>query len=227
MGNIIGVLFQPFTFVTHQFITMIYATFVDKLWRNFNRQRLEDNSTFSLENQQKRLKGFLLICLEQDFYKHNQIKTSIEHLEAIVPDGLSLNDSDQCEQWLMQYNNGKQIVLIISNTFGKQIIPHIHHLSSIKAIYICRIYRIARKNSNQWTKKYSKVHGNMYDFNKLTQQVLKDLEYITVAENQRFSYSPYMLTKSTQTVHKQESFEQHNEIQKGMYWYLKQIITML
>jgi hypothetical protein len=106
MGTIIGMLFQAFTFVIHQSITVIYAIFVDKLWHSFNRQRLEENSTFSLENQQKRLKKCLLICLEQDFYKHNQIKSAIEHLEEIAPSTPSFNNCNNSFKhvYLLRHN---------------------------------------------------------------------------------------------------------------------------
>jgi hypothetical protein len=212
MGATISVLSRSFTFSIQFFIPIVLAIFVVKLLSILNRSIAVENLIFLLANKRKRLDILLLICLEQDFHNNDQIKSAIKRLEETEPNTLSFNDCNKCEQWLMKYNDDKKIVLIISNTFGKQIVPHIHRLSSIKVIYV---YCVDRKNNNQWTEKYSKVHDNMYDFNKLIQQVSKDLGYAKVTENQRFHYSPI------KSIHKQKSLEKNKEIQEGMYSYLK------
>jgi hypothetical protein len=215
MGATISVLSRSFTFSIQFFIPVVLAIFVVKLWSILNRSMPAENLTLLLKNKLKRLDILLLICLEQDLYNNDQIKSAIKRLEEITPNTLSFNDCNKCEKWLMKYNDDKKIVLIISNTFGEQIVPHIHLLSSIKVI---DVYCVDRKNNNQLTEKYSKVHSNVFDFNILIQQALEDLEYIKITENQRFRYSPYMLTES---IDKQKSLEQNKEIQEGMYSYLK------
>ena len=141
------------------------------------------DSTLLLESKRKRSGTLLLICLEKNYYKNDRIKTAIEHLKEIIPNNVSIADYHECEQWLRTYNGDQRIVLIISDTFGKQIVPHIQDLSAIDAIYV---YCEGSKSSSQWTEKYSKAHGAVSDFSQLIQQISMDLKYGGVTENQSF-----------------------------------------
>jgi hypothetical protein len=132
------------------------------------------DSSFLSTTEEQPLKRALFVWLDPDVHKNEQIQSAMKCLEKIVPCALSTNNYDECKQWLMDYNDKKGIFFIVSNKFGKQLVPDIHSLPSIIAIYV---YCTDRKIHTKWTENYSKVRNVISDTNKLARKLLMDARY--------------------------------------------------
>ena len=186
-------------------------------------QKISDTSTdvkptsvsvFSLTG--KRLtKKFQLIWLDPNIGQNEQIKSAIKRLEEIVSCILSTNDYDECKQWLMNYRDKKRIFFIVSNKYGKQLVPDVHSLPSIIAIYV---YCTNRKIHTKWTESYPKVRSVASDTNKLIEKLLMDLRNPRRIKNLESS----VLGKTTSSKNAELCFEKKNlvkneDIQEGAY----------
>ena len=130
---------------------------------------------FTVLSRRKRqsLKRCLVIWCDPDINQNQDIQTTIQQLKRVMPCVLSTNDFDECKQWLMQYHRDKRIFFIVSNKFGKQIVPDIHSLSWLIAIYV---YCTDRKIHTRWTADYPKVRGVISNTNKLIQKLSMDVK---------------------------------------------------
>lgn len=172
---------------------------------------MEDNSfpDVAKSGSEKRLvKHVLFIWLDPDMNENKEIQSSIEHLKMIIPCALSTNDYDECEQWLINYDDNKQIFVIVSNKFGRQLVPHIHLLPSIAAIYI---YCTDRKIHTKWTEKYSKILSIAAKTEKIVQKVVMD------AKNPR--RMRHLTSQFTQLSDVQEISENNKNIEEGIQLY--------
>jgi hypothetical protein len=173
-----------------------------------------DNDLASLPMTEKQpLKKSRFIWLDPDVDQNEQIQSAMKGLEEIMSCVLSTNNCDECKQWLMDYNDNKRIFLIVSNKFGKQLVPDIHFLPSIIAIYV---YCTDRKIHTKWTENYSKVRCVSSDTNKLTQKLLMD------ARNPKRikDLNPHILFDKTHSNHAElfngkEVLEKNEDSQRG------------
>jgi hypothetical protein len=131
----------------------------------------DNGLTFLSMTEKQPSKRSLSIWLDPDVDQNEQIQLAMKRLQKIVPCALATNNCDECKQWLMDYDGNKRIFLIVSNKFGKQLVPDIHSLPSIIAIYV---YCMDRTIHTKWTENYSKVRNVISDTNKLTQKLLMD-----------------------------------------------------
>ena len=106
-------------------------------------------------------------CELQEFFKFvwldEQVEKSVENLELqskllkSIPHCSSLivfDNTYTCEQYLLQYNDNQNIVMIVSGSLGRTCIPNIHHLPAISIIYV---YCFDKKAHDLWTLQYKKV----------------------------------------------------------------------
>ena len=63
-------------------------------------------------------------------------------------------NTQSCEQYIRQSTGTNSIVLIVSGKCGRELIPTIHELLQLNAVYI---YCMDVKSNEVWTKKYRKV----------------------------------------------------------------------
>ncbi|CAF1437940.1 unnamed protein product [Adineta steineri] len=141
---------------------------------------ITSDSTVSWRKKRQPSKKFLFICCDPDINRREELKKAVQSLKQSIPCALSTNDFDECEQWLISYHGPKRISLIISNKFGKQIMPKIHDLPWISAIYV---YCTNRKIHTKWTNDYPKVHGVMSDVNELIKTLSMDLKISKCPKN--------------------------------------------
>lgn len=76
-----------------------------------------------------------------------KLRNSINYLKTF-------EDSDQCEQYIRNLSSNDRLILIVSGRFGQQILPGIHNLRQVIAIYV---YCMHKQSNEQWTKKFNKV----------------------------------------------------------------------
>lgn len=74
-------------------------------------------------------------------------------LRQIIENLRTFNNVEICENYLRK-NIKEAIILIVSGSFGRQIISQVHDLSQLTTFYVfCQ----DKKGNEQWAKKYHKV----------------------------------------------------------------------
>ena len=84
---------------------------------------------------------------QENLQAQQQLRTSIDHL-------LTFDDDQQCLQHIHSLSKNNRVVLIVSETMGRIILPQIDQFQQITSIYI---YCTDRKTDKQWTQQFPKV----------------------------------------------------------------------
>ncbi|CAF3288022.1 unnamed protein product [Rotaria socialis] len=77
----------------------------------------------------------------------SKVRSIISHLQAF-------DDIDKCERIIRSLPTGEQLILIVSGSFGREIVPRIHDLPQISAVYI---YCMNSKINKKWSDPFDKV----------------------------------------------------------------------
>ncbi|CAF4589935.1 unnamed protein product, partial [Rotaria sp. Silwood2] len=131
-----------------------------------------------LETKKQRLETFQFVWLDPNVHTDVGNQATYNTLQQMLTNVSTFNDCNACEQWLKNSCGAEKIILIVSGKFGKTIVPHIHDLASIVAIYI---YCLNRTRHEGWARKYAKVRSVVTVTDDLTEQLSryqKDLESI-------------------------------------------------
>lgn len=76
-----------------------------------------------------------------------------EEIRQVINQLRTFDDPDKCEQTIRGITQEK-VILIVSGTLGRQVVPRIHDLPQLGA---CYVFCQDKEANEQWTKKYSKV----------------------------------------------------------------------
>ena len=90
--------------------------------------------------------------IDTDKYNHVQ-----ESLGFLVDHFQLFDESDPCEEYIRSTSDDVRIILIANGKLGEQLIPRIHQLRQISAIYIYCIISESHENS---IKQYKKVSNH-------------------------------------------------------------------
>ena len=144
-----------------------------------------DTSISWAKKEKQPSKSFSFIWSDQDVNENKEIQTAMKYLKRLMACALSTNNYEECKQWLMEYKGDKKIFLIVSNKFGKHIVPDVHSLPWITAIYV---YATDRKMHIKWIADYSKVRGVISNTNRLVQKLSMDLKIFKRIKNLSTGY---------------------------------------
>jgi hypothetical protein len=110
--------------------------------------------TSILSQHKQNLETYFLIWLdaavnssEENVEAQQQLRTSINHLTTF-------DDDNECEEYIRTVSKYDRIILIISGQLGQKLVPRIHQLQQIFAIYV---YCINKMQNEQWAPKFTKV----------------------------------------------------------------------
>ena len=110
------------------------------------------------------LESFICLWLDQAV---NTSKTNVEfqqQLRQIINDLQIFENSQRCEDYIRKITDEK-IVLIVSGSLGRQIVPRLHDLSQFSA---CYVFCQDEKANKEWAEKYPKVSSHhssdLFDF---------------------------------------------------------------
>jgi hypothetical protein len=99
------------------------------------------------------LESFACLWLDQDVNSTEDNRETQQKLRQVINHLRTFSNHDECEQYILQVTHEK-IVLIVSGSLGRQVIPRIHQLSQFSACYVfCR----DKQANEQWANKYHKV----------------------------------------------------------------------
>ncbi|CAF1386539.1 unnamed protein product, partial [Didymodactylos carnosus] len=82
------------------------------------------------------------------------------------------HDFEQCEQYIKEIIDEK-ITFIVSDSMGQNLVPRIHDLKQVNAIYV---FCFDKQKNKKWTMKYTKIKGVYTDEKKLIAHISQDQE---------------------------------------------------
>ena len=105
---------------------------------------------------QRIIQGFLLIWVDASIDESNKdCQTTLAQIRGVVNNVNIFTQPDQCIQFLNGVHNEKAIV-IASGTLGQHLVPNIHAMPQLDAIYIF----CGNKSWHEgWTKEWAKIKG--------------------------------------------------------------------
>lgn len=115
-----------------------------------------DAQMTTCEAEDKNFEIFSLIWCDENVNESDENLQIQKKLQQIVSFLKIFDDSVSCELWLQRRfeNNNEQIILIISDRLGIDLVPKVHNLSQLILIYILDRNEC---NNEKWSCKYKKV----------------------------------------------------------------------
>ncbi len=110
----------------------------------------------------QKLETSQLLWLDQDVNEKQDNLVMQKKLQHAISTPKTFTNVRECEEYLRNSNNKDQkVVLILSDKFGRELIPRIHALRQLSAFYV---YCFDEKSNKHWTEKYSKVSKQFVSF---------------------------------------------------------------
>ena len=95
-----------------------------------------------------------LLWLDSSVHESEENVGIQEQLRKTHPLLETFDNADDCDKFIRLGHKYSRLVLIVSGQIGRQIVPRIHDLSHIAAIFV---YCMNRDANEQWAKNYEKV----------------------------------------------------------------------
>ncbi|CAF1236402.1 unnamed protein product, partial [Didymodactylos carnosus] len=133
-------------------------------------------------DDEKNLEIFSLVWLDKDVNRTDDNLQIQEQLRETAINYLRTFDNiGTCEQWIRRRQlQDDKIILIVSGSYGKEIVPCIYNLPKLIAIYI---YCHDKLTHEQWSQNYKdKVCGVITDSDELVDRITKDQTYFEKLE---------------------------------------------
>ncbi|CAF1248142.1 unnamed protein product [Rotaria sordida] len=115
-------------------------------------------------------KQLTFVWLDSDAFENDENLETQQELYAIADHVEIFTDSNVCEEFIRSVPN-QRLVLFASGRLGLHIIPRIHQLKQIIAIYI---YCINKTKYEQWTKDFDKIKAVIVKRDELVHSVLSE-----------------------------------------------------
>ncbi len=101
------------------------------------------------------LESFACLWLDQNVNSTQDNRNTQKELRQVINHLRTFDNSDECEQYIRQIIKEK-VVLIVSGSLGRQIVPRLHDLPQFSA---CYVFCQDKKANEQWANKYHKVRN--------------------------------------------------------------------
>jgi len=106
---------------------------------------------FNTNVDDKHVELFCLVWLDVNVH-HN--RDTEQKLRSINNNLKKFDDVKQCQEYIQQTSEKDQLILIVSGSLGREIVPSIHNYQQIISIYV---YCVDKEGNEKWSSKYSKV----------------------------------------------------------------------
>ncbi|CAF3717441.1 unnamed protein product [Rotaria sp. Silwood1] len=111
-------------------------------------------STTTTDKDDKNFEIFSLIWLEKDVNANENNRKTQQKLRKSINFIKTFDDVKKCEQWIgrrIQQSAEEKIILIVSDSYGCEIVPRIYELPQLVAIYVyCR----GKMTNKKWLENY-------------------------------------------------------------------------
>jgi len=95
---------------------------------------------------------FRLIWLDASV---DENRNTEQELCSIINNLKKFQNLNECQQYIEQSTQEDRLVLIVSGEMGREIVPSIHKLQQVIAIYV---YCKDKKGHEEWIREYKKVN---------------------------------------------------------------------
>ncbi len=109
----------------------------------------KENVNTNVDN--KHLELFCLVWLDVNVH-HN--RDTEQKLRSINKNLKKFDDVKQCQEYIQKTSEKDQLILIVSGSLGREIVPSIDNYQQILSIYV---YCVDKEGNEKWSSKYSKV----------------------------------------------------------------------
>ncbi len=99
------------------------------------------------------LESFACLWLDQNVNSTQDNRDTQKELRQVINHLRTFGNSDECEQYIGQITQEK-VVLIVSGSLGRQIVPRLHDFPQFSA---CYVFCQDKKANEQWANKFHKV----------------------------------------------------------------------
>ncbi|CAF1057730.1 unnamed protein product [Adineta steineri] len=117
------------------------------------------------ESNDKYFEIFSFIWLDENI---SNTRNAEEKLRCIINHLKKFKNVKQCQQYIEQRSQNERVILIVSDQFGLEIIPLIHHLRQLISIYV---YCTDTRSNNEWTCKFTKIKGIVVGYDELVSKI--------------------------------------------------------
>lgn len=101
------------------------------------------------------LENYTLIWLDQDANVAPENVQAQPHFRAAINYLKMFKKSDECSKYIRSLTKEDCVVMIVSGRLGQEIVPEVHPLPQVRAIYV---YCMRRDKYEQWAEPFSKVN---------------------------------------------------------------------
>ncbi|CAF3803349.1 unnamed protein product [Rotaria sp. Silwood1] len=122
------------------------------------------------ESMNSNFESFACLWLDQNVNSTDDNLQTQKKLRQVINHLRTFDRSDECEQYIRKITREK-VVLIVSGSLGRQIVPRLHDLPQFSA---CYVFCQDQKGNEQWANKYHKVIDVFVERAKLVAQISKD-----------------------------------------------------
>jgi len=107
-----------------------------------------------IQSHNHNLETFSLLWLDAQVNATEENQQAQKKLRQIINHFRIFDNQSQCEQYISFFSKQDRFILIVSGRLGQQIVPKIHQLRQLSAIYVyCR----DKELNDKWAKDYHKV----------------------------------------------------------------------
>jgi hypothetical protein len=118
------------------------------------------------------LDDIILIWLDASVNKNNRDdQHSIIELRRIFNSIFIFTEKEKCLKFINNFMNKNKLILIVSGSLGKEILPQIDNLSQIYSVYVFCLQKI---NHQCWAQKYEKIKGVFDDITCVCEYLARD-----------------------------------------------------
>ena len=113
----------------------------------------QPNDKLLTRDDERHLELFRLIWLDTEVHVQEKRDTQ-EKLRTIINYVKKFHNVDECKNYIEQTSEDDRLVLIIGGQLGRQIVPSIHQLRQVSAIYL---HSEDKESEDKWACEFVKV----------------------------------------------------------------------
>ncbi len=130
------------------------ATSKNPTSKTSNSSATTSNKTQAMtQSNNPNLESFACLWLDQNVNSTDDNRETQQQLRQVINHLKTFSDSNQCEEYVKQINQEK-VVLIVSGSLGREVVPRLHSLSQLSA---CYVFCGDKEANEKWANKYRKV----------------------------------------------------------------------
>lgn len=112
-----------------------------------------------LQHNDSILEAFSLIWLDTNHSNDKNRQNTEEQLRSIINHLRKFEDINECQRYFEKIPDKNRLILVVNNQLGRDLVPHIHQLQQVCAIYV---YGLDKIDNEKWTNEFKKV--NIYTY---------------------------------------------------------------